>query len=111
MHYSLHPRYGDTRRLITICGVPGVDPHLLLQLLLSSGHARCWLGVVLEPHSVFRSWTIFDRIVDDDWFSVVLRFFSSVVWLPFLPPQLFFIHWMNLMVEMARRIIPKPFMM
>ena len=75
MHYSLHPRYGDTRRLITLCGVPGVDPHLLLQLLLPSGHACCWLGVILEPHCVFRRWTIFDRIVDDDRLSVVLGFF------------------------------------
>ena len=26
----------------------------------------------MEPHSIFRRWTIFDRIVYDDWFSVVL---------------------------------------
>ena len=59
MHYSLHPYCGDTRRLITLSGIPGVDPHLLFQLLLSFGHARYWLGVVLEPHSIFRSRTVF----------------------------------------------------
>ena len=55
--------------------MPGVDPHLLFQLLLSFGHARYWLGVVLEPHPVFRSRTVFDRILDDDRFSGFLGFF------------------------------------
>ena len=69
------PRYGDIRRLITFCGVPGIDPHLVLQLFLHPSHAGRWFGVIVKSHSIFRRWTIFDRIVYDDWFSVVLGFF------------------------------------
>ena len=83
------PRYGDIRRLITLCGVPGIDPHLMLQLLLHPSHAGHWFGVVVEPHSIFRRWTIFDQIVNDDWLSVVLRsFFIGCVTSIFTPAAL-----------------------
>ena len=62
-------------KLFTFCGVPGIDPYLVLQLVLHLSHAGGGLGVVVSPHSVFRRWTIFDKIVYDDWFSVVLGFF------------------------------------
>ena len=62
-------------KLFTFPGVPGIDPYLVLQLVLHLSHAGSGLGVIVSPHSVFRRWTIFDQVVYDDWFSVVLGFF------------------------------------
>ena len=70
--FPFPPWYGEDGRLVTFCGVSGVVPHLLLQLFLHSSHSGGWFGVVIKTHDIFGRWTILDRIVYDDWFSVVL---------------------------------------
>ena len=50
----------------------------LVLILISCSNCSCILAMLVvgfESHSVFRRWTIFDRIVYDDQFSVVLGFF------------------------------------